>query len=216
MLVTRCKCVTGHKDRGMFLLEDFQWAPTIWNALWGFHLLCYIDCVRERMWNSLLVCNVSQRSSDSPLSAVCHILNKKRELCQNGWMCWVSAPPPPAPTQNTELLVTDDFSSPFLLVILCSSLWLVLPSLLPTRLSKLSQTYHPHMSTIYGALLRCSILAADVTAVNTIRNHKKGFSSVLSQLEVFPANKSKSNLQLTLIYCSVSRVIDYSLIYTMF
>lgn len=93
MLVTRCKCVTGHKDTGMFLLEDFQWAPTIWKALWGFHLLCYIDCVRERMWNSLLVCNVSQRSSYSPLSTACHILNKKWELCQNGWMCWISAHP---------------------------------------------------------------------------------------------------------------------------
>lgn len=61
---------------------------------------------------------------------------------------------------------------------------------------------------------RCSILAADVTAVNTIRNHKKGFLSVPSQLEAFPANKSKSNLQLTLTYCSVSQVLDYSLIYT--
>lgn len=43
MLYTQCECVTGHKQAGMFLLEDFQEAPaTIWLALWGFHPLCYI------------------------------------------------------------------------------------------------------------------------------------------------------------------------------
>lgn len=28
-----CECVTGHKQAGMFLLEDFQEASTIWLAL---------------------------------------------------------------------------------------------------------------------------------------------------------------------------------------
>lgn len=42
MLYAQCECVTGHKQAGMFLLEDFQEAPTIWLALWGFHPLCYI------------------------------------------------------------------------------------------------------------------------------------------------------------------------------
>ena len=29
----QCECVTGHKQAGMFLLEDIQEAPTIWLAL---------------------------------------------------------------------------------------------------------------------------------------------------------------------------------------
>ena len=39
-----CECATGHKQAGMFLLEDFQEAPTIWWALWGFPPSCYIYC----------------------------------------------------------------------------------------------------------------------------------------------------------------------------
>lgn len=42
--VIRPVCVTGHKQAGMFLLEDFQEAPTIWFALWGFPPSCYIYC----------------------------------------------------------------------------------------------------------------------------------------------------------------------------
>lgn len=47
---TPCVCVTGHKQAGMFLLEDFQEAPTIWLALWGFPPSCYIYCMYVSAW----------------------------------------------------------------------------------------------------------------------------------------------------------------------
>lgn len=136
------------------------------------------------------------------LSAVCHILNKKEgSRKDNGLMFYISGLPLQILNCSLLCMIYNILFTPWIISSLLSSSWfcafwlLSLLSLLLNRPSKLSQTYHLHMNTIYRALIvshaeTASTLAAKVTAVNTIKKEQKPFLFVFNSI-LFKPTKTK-------------------------